>query len=253
VDRSSVGSIIFRCVQGGISVYIGFMCVNYFTVSTVGVVCSLKPIIACMIGVLCMGERMSCKDVLSMGAILGAVFLVIFGSQGSQSASMTSNIGALIALIAQPVLLASGDTMLRKLRKMPEQLCSTYQNLMLTVLASIYMLSTGLSFDFVYTLSGQAWLFVVLSCSLTILGSVTKALAFKYCESAPLQKLSFLPNVWQFLIDLIVMSVAFSVMQLTGFSLLIAFYVLECSWGILADRLRRKEKFVANDDDYNVV
>ena len=75
---------------------------------------------------------------------------------------------------------------MRKMRKMPEQLCSTYQNLSLTLLASIYMLIAGLSFDFVWTLSGHAWLYLSLSCSLTILTQLAKATAFKYSESSRL-------------------------------------------------------------------
>jgi len=76
---------------------------------------------------------------------------------------------ALIALIAQPFLLAGGDIAMRKMRKMPESLCSAYQNVSLTLLASIYMFATGLSFDFIWTLSAEAWFYIVLSCALTII------------------------------------------------------------------------------------
>jgi len=226
VDRSSIGGIAFRSIQGAISVYIGFMSLNYFTVSTVGIVCALKPIIACVIGVTVLGERMGCFDVLSMTFILGAVLLVILGtsSDSASGGAMNANTGAFIALIAQPFLLAGGESILRRLRKMPEQVCSAYQNLSLTLIASIYMLATGLSFEFVYTLSSSAWLYLVLSCALTVVTQLVKAKAYKYCETAPLQKLAFLPNVWQFGIDLIIMNVAFSTMQVTGFSLLIVFY-----------------------------
>ena len=84
VDCKTLPSLIFRCLQGGISVYISFSSINYFNVSTVGIVCSLKPIIACLFGVTILGESMSCKDVICMSAVFIAVFLVIFGSQGSQ-------------------------------------------------------------------------------------------------------------------------------------------------------------------------
>lgn len=99
---------------------------------------------------------------------------------------MQSNPWAMVALIAQPFLLAGGDIAMRKMRKMPEQLCSAYQNISLSLLASVYMLASGLSFDFVWTLSGKAWLYLCLSCALTILTQLAKANAFKYCESAPL-------------------------------------------------------------------
>ena len=80
VDRKSIAGIAFRSLQGGISVYISFMSLNYFTVSTVGIVWALKPIIACTIGVLILGERMGCFDIASMALILGAVVLVILGA-----------------------------------------------------------------------------------------------------------------------------------------------------------------------------
>ena len=92
----------------------------------------------------------------------------------------------MVALIAQPFLLAGGDIAMRQMRKMPEQLCSAYQNLSLTLLASVYMLATGLSFDFVWELSSTAWLYLCLSCALTIFTQLAKANAFKFSESARL-------------------------------------------------------------------
>lgn len=243
VDRRTLPSLIFRCLQGGISVYIAFSSINYFNVSTVGIVCSLKPIIACIFGVTILNEPMSCKDVVCMSAVFIAVFLVIFGSKGSQQEAMQSNPWAMVALVAQPFLLAGGDIAMRKMRKMPEQLCSAYQNLSLSLLACIYMFASGLSFDFIWTLSSQAWLYLCLSCSLTILTQLAKANAFKYSESSRLQKLSFLPNVWQFSIDLIILSVAFSTMQLTGFSLLVTFYICDATYSVVERRMANKKEF----------
>ena len=100
INRRNVLPIAFRCFQGGVSVYIGFVSLNYFTVSTVGVVVSMKPVIACIIGILCLGERMLCKDIVSMSAILGAVVLIILGQTGSQDDAKQANVGAFIMLIA---------------------------------------------------------------------------------------------------------------------------------------------------------
>ena len=62
--------------------YISFSSLNFFNVSTVGIVCSLKPIIACIFGVIILGEKMGRRDVICMTAVFLAVFLVIFGSEG---------------------------------------------------------------------------------------------------------------------------------------------------------------------------
>ena len=154
--------------------------------STVGIVCSLKPIIACLLGVMILRESMTIKDVVMMSGVFIAVFLVIFGSEGSQEKSMQSNPWAMVALISQPFLLAGGDVAMRRMRKMPEELCSGYCNFTLTFLASIYMLATGLSFGFFSTLSWYAWIMLFLSCFLTLLGQITKAAAFKYQENTKL-------------------------------------------------------------------
>ena len=233
VDCKTMPSLIFRCLQGGISVYISFSSINYFNVSTVGIVCSLKPIIACLFGITILGESLGCRDVVCMSAVFVAVFLVIFGGAASSEESTDSNTLAMVALVAQPFLLAGGDIAMRKMRKMPEQLCSAYQNMSLSLLAALYMLVSGLSFDFIWTLSSEAWMYLVLSCSLTILTQLAKASAFRYSESSRLQKLSFLPNVWQFAIDLIILSVVFSKMQLTGFALLITFYMVEMTYSVV--------------------
>lgn len=100
VDRRTMPSLIFRCLQGGISVYISFSSINFFNVSTVGIVCSLKPIIACLLGVTMLGEKMSLKDVVCMSAVFIAVFLVIFGAEGSDQASMATVPWAMIALVS---------------------------------------------------------------------------------------------------------------------------------------------------------
>ena len=112
------------------------------------------------------------------------------------------------------------------------------------------MLIAGLSFDFVWTLSGQAWLYLSLSCSLTILTQLAKATAFKYSESSRLQPLSFLPNVWQFGIDLLILSVAFTSMQITGFSLLVLFYLADSTYSIFQRLAANKKQFACNDEGY---
>lgn len=109
---------------------------------------------------------------------------------------------------------------------------------------------SGLSFDFVWTLSLEAWVFLCASCFLTLLTQMAKATAFKNSESARLQKLSFLPNVWQFSIDLVILGVVFSTMQLTGFGLLVAFYAVEFIYNVVADRMANKKEFECNDEGY---
>ena len=112
------------------------------------------------------------------------------------------------------------------------------------------MLATGLSFQFFSTLSWYAWIMLFLSCFLTLLGQITKAAAFKYQENTKLQKLTFLQNVWMFGADLFILGITFSGMQLTGFSLLVLFYITEGTYNVVESRMANKKEFVANDEEY---
>ena len=50
-----------------------------------------------------------------------------------------------------------------------------------------------------------------------------------------------------------VLSVAFSTMQLTGFGLLVAFYACEITYNIVSDRMRKNKQFEASDEGYTHV
>ena len=51
-------------------------------------------------------------------------------------------------------------------------------------------------------------------------------------------------------VDLFVMGIVFTGMQLTGFSLLVLFYIVEGSYNIVERRMANKKEFVANDEEY---
>lgn len=126
VDRSNVFSLAFRCMQGGVSVLISYMCIKFFNVSTVGIVCSLTPLFVCFMAYFLLGERLKASDWVALMVVFVAVLLVILGAEGEESSTMSANPFAVIALIMQPVLLAAGAVAMRQMRKLPETTCSTY-------------------------------------------------------------------------------------------------------------------------------
>ena len=168
IDRKSLPSLVFRCAQGGISVLISFMCIKFFPVSTVGVVCSLTPIFVCMIAYFMLGERMKRLDQMALVFTFAAVLLVIFGAQAQSGSDTKPNFVAYIALMSQPILLAAGAVAMRQMRKLPEKTCSTYQNVSLTLISAIFMLCAGHSFDFMYSLTWEAWGLAIAGSALTV-------------------------------------------------------------------------------------
>ena len=90
---------------------------KFFSVSIVGVVCSLTPLVACVLAALILKEKLTCWTVTSIFIVLGCVLMVIFGATGEEAESMSAKPLAVIGLCAQPLLLAGGMIASRKMKK----------------------------------------------------------------------------------------------------------------------------------------
>lgn len=98
---------------------------------------------------------------------------------------MESSTWAFVALLSQPVLLAIGDVLLKQMKKLPEEPVSFAQGIALACFASLYMGISGEAFSFVLELNGQAWFWLLLSCSLTIASQIYKKKAvdsYEVCQ-----------------------------------------------------------------------
>jgi len=99
VDPDAVGALIFKTCQSTISILISYNAMKYFTVSTVGVVCSLTPLIACVLAAFILKERMTCWTILSVVIVLGCVMMIIYGAQGAEAEAKELHTTALVALM----------------------------------------------------------------------------------------------------------------------------------------------------------
>ena len=107
---------------------------------------------------------------------------------------------------------------MRGMRKLPESCCSTYMQFSVALIAGIYLSAMGKDFRFMVEFSVYMWILLIASSATTLLQQLTKYYAFKYSPVPPLMKYNFLPNVWQFFIDLLILHNHFSVVQLLGFA-----------------------------------
>ena len=83
-----------------------------------------------------------------MVGVFASVCMVIIGAEGQDRETRASNPLAMIALVFQPILIASGVICMRQMRKMPETTASFYQNLTLAVFAAAWMTCEQSSFNF---------------------------------------------------------------------------------------------------------
>lgn len=110
---------------------------KYFSVSTIGVVCSLTPLVACILAAIMLKERLTFWTIAAVLIVLSCVFMIIFGATGAEAEAMESNTFALIALCAQPFLLAGGMIASRKMKKNHPMAQTCYVNLLLAVVSII--------------------------------------------------------------------------------------------------------------------
>ncbi len=140
---------------------------------------------------------------------------------------------------------------MRKMRRLPEIVCATYSNITLSVLSAVVMLIHKESFSIFFDFSFETWVLIVVSSALTVLSSTTKFTALKFQKASDLQVLAFVPNLWQFLIDLIIINLSFSNMQLVGFALLFLFYGAQ-SLSYLSTKMSKKKVRLTESDDLYV-
>jgi drug/metabolite transporter (DMT)-like permease len=114
-----------------------------FSLSTVGIVCSMAPIIVCFVAVCFLNERMFLTDAYFMISVFVACCIVLIGAGSntmqqevvpeiieSEEVTDTVIVGvgglAIICLIVQPFLIAFQAIANRMMKKMGETCVSTY-------------------------------------------------------------------------------------------------------------------------------
>lgn len=228
VDPDSVYALAFKSSQTCASILIQYNAMKYFSVSTTSVVCSLTPLVACLLATLILREQLTRWTVVSVLIVLSCVSLIIFGAQGEEKAAMHANTLAVVALCAQPLLLAGGMIASRKMKKNHPMAQACYTNVLLGVVSLLAVQCSGnVDFAFLEHFSPASWLLIFFAGLFTIFENTAKFMAFRYEEAAKLQKLAFLPNVWNFAVDQLAFHLSFSSLQLVGFAFLFGFYTYE--------------------------
>ena len=107
------------------------------------------------------------------------------------------------------------------------------------------MVVSGNDFSFFWKFSTYAWGLMISGSIVNLLSSITKFLASKYHSASSLQKLAFLPNVWQFIFDYSFMGFKYSGLELIGFTCLFVCYGIYLFWFTLSSCYNYSQ----NDDD----
>ena len=252
IDMGSIGALLFKTFQSSICIFISYNSVKHFSVSTASTASAMAPLITVVLAWLLLGEKIKAYTVVSIVIVFSSVLMIIFGVQGEEKENMQANTLAVIALCCMPFLLGGGQVAVRSMKKNHPLTITVFTNLV-TFLVSVIaiMCFTNVDFKIFASLSLTSWGLILLAGVLQCVEHTTKFLAFRYQQASLLQKLSFLPTLWNLIIDSLVFHVDFSKIQSYGFAILFAFYFFELTSYYLTynKSLVSQETATATDSD----
>lgn len=147
-------SLVFRCAQGALSLFNGFLLLSYFYVSTIQIVCALTPMFTCLLAYFAFGTKITPADVRALVAIFVALGLILTGDEQDTKTSEQFDSASpftVLVLFSQPLMLASSQIAMRQMRKMNHNTVTAYQNMTLLVFACFLLLAQQSSFNFMLT------------------------------------------------------------------------------------------------------
>jgi drug/metabolite transporter (DMT)-like permease len=98
IDPDSVWALAYKSVQATISIMIQYNAMKYFTVSTTGVVCSLVPLVACVLAAVLLKEKLTFWTIGSVMIVLACIITILLGAEGAEAEAMGTNTFAIVGL-----------------------------------------------------------------------------------------------------------------------------------------------------------
>lgn len=99
VDREGVPALAFKTFQGSVTIFFNYKSLQCFAVSTVGIVCTISPMVVCILAGCLLGEKVTIKDYLTLLLVTSLVAMVILGAQGTEKETIQTDWVAMVCLI----------------------------------------------------------------------------------------------------------------------------------------------------------
>ena len=138
-----------------------------------------------------------------------------------------------LVLLLNPIAIAVGNIAMRKMRKMPELVVSSYINVTLGILSLCIVYISG---DDLSPWKKFNWFDWLMTCGLSVFVLFSQTFrfkAYKEYETSKLQSLTFLIPLYQFVADITMFDATFNWIQILGLSIVIIVNVVDASiiWG----------------------
>lgn len=225
VQRKNVPFLTIKLFEATSCTVISYTVMKHLSVSLVGIVFSLTPLIIVIMAWCFLKETLHLIDCIKL--LIGVVGVMLFVAGSTQQHIQTdpdTQFKALLALFAAPVILASGSIAMRKMKKLHFSIISSYSNFILLVLSITAMLLEGSSLTFYRAFSPLTWVLLVAIALLVLGNQITQFMAYKYHKASALQVYFFATTIFQVMFDLAIFNTQLSYLQVVGFSLLLSLY-----------------------------
>jgi drug/metabolite transporter (DMT)-like permease len=118
-------------VQGNFSIFVNFMAVKYFDLTTLAMVVNCAPLLTVVMAAPILGEKIASVQVVYLLLAFGAVSIMILGDPNGgehKPENLKPNLFAIAALVFNPIAIAIGNIAMRSMRKLHENVVSCWMS-----------------------------------------------------------------------------------------------------------------------------
>ena len=185
INKSNVGPLIYRTIQGTVSNSINYSVAKYVPSSIIAVVNQLSPIITVVLAFFILKEVVKCFDISIMSVNLVAILVTIFGASSANDTMPKPPISMWIIytmMVINPFFSSGGTIAMRKMKKFSEYVVSWYLNwsIMLASLSILGAVKGRDMFNSFYYFSWESWVLLAVTGISNVVQQVFRFKALKY-------------------------------------------------------------------------
>ena len=149
------------------------------------------------------------------------------GNEEESEASTVPVIVKYTCLLINPILMALGQVMTRKMRKLNENVVSCYMNALAIPVMIGLCYATGGDMSAWCDFDAMQWVCIVVLSVTVIISQTFRFMAFQNEQAAKLQPLSFLSPVYHIIFDLTIFAAVFNIWQIIGMIIVCLVFFVE--------------------------
>jgi drug/metabolite transporter (DMT)-like permease len=127
IDDKAATPLAVRVITGNFAIFVNFMAAKYFKLTVVAMVINSAPLVTLVLAGPILGEKTTLGEVLSLLLAFGGILLMILGGDNSEKRpAYTPGLIAYVALLLNPICIAAGNLAMRAMRKLNDNVVSSY-------------------------------------------------------------------------------------------------------------------------------